>query len=87
MANLEERVERERGHVKITAIKAMQINDQSGQTLVKVETDAGLTGYGEAGSTGPMTRAHLKWMEPMLIGEDPLNIDKLYVRMTTLQHT
>jgi L-alanine-DL-glutamate epimerase-like enolase superfamily enzyme len=87
MATFDERAERERGHVKITAIKAMQINDQSGQTLVKVETDAGITGYGEAGSTGPMTRAHLQWMEPLLIGQDPLNVEKLYVRMTTLQHT
>jgi L-alanine-DL-glutamate epimerase-like enolase superfamily enzyme len=79
------RTERER--VRITAIKAMQLDDQSGQTLVKVETDSGLEGYGEAGSTGPVTRSHLRWLEPMLLGENPLNVEKLYLRMTTQQHT
>ncbi len=83
MDKLTEGAARERGRVRITALKAMQIKDDSGQTLVKVETDSGLAGYGEAGATGPVTRAHLHWMEPMLIGQDPLSIEKLYLRMTT----
>jgi L-alanine-DL-glutamate epimerase-like enolase superfamily enzyme len=75
-----------RGAVKsgarITAIKAVQLRNH-GQTLVKIETDAGVFGIGEAGAPGPIVRAHLKdYFEPRLIGQDPLNIEKLWTLMT-----
>jgi L-alanine-DL-glutamate epimerase-like enolase superfamily enzyme len=38
----------ERNKVKITDIKAMQINRIAGNCLIKIETDAGIVGYGEA---------------------------------------
>ena len=47
------------GQVKITAIKAMQLDFQFDGCLIKIETDAGLVGYGETGDQlrdGP--RAH-----------------------------
>lgn len=77
----------EKKRVKITAVKAMELIDSAGQSLVKIETDAGLCGYGEAGSAGPVARAHIRVMEPILIGADPLEIDKLFNLMTSQMHT
>ena len=84
---MDERAEKERGRVRITGLKAMELKNAAGQSLVRVETDAGLTGIGEAGAAGPAARANLLWLEPVLIGADPLNIDKLYHEMMGLQHT
>jgi galactonate dehydratase len=77
----------ERGRVKITAIKAMQIKNIANNCLVRIETDAGLIGYGEAGSSGPMARARIETMKPMLIGQDPLAIEKHFHNMSSLMHT
>ena len=77
----------ETGRVRITALKAMELKDSAGQSLVKIETDAGLVGYGEAGANGPTTRANLRNLEPILLGEDPLAVDRLYTLMATRQHT
>ncbi len=71
--------------VKITGIKAMQVQ-RGGNCLVKVETDAGLVGYGEAGSTGPMARARIETLKRFLIGEDPLAIDRHFEVMTSQMH-
>ena len=75
------------GTVKIAAVKAMQVRDIFGNRPIKIETDAGLVGYGEAGSSGPMARARLAVMEPMLVGKDPLSIDKHLHDLITLMHT
>jgi L-alanine-DL-glutamate epimerase-like enolase superfamily enzyme len=66
------------GQVKITAIKAMQLNDL--RTLIKVETDAGIEGYGECHGSGSYARAAIAGLEGPrlphlgLIGKDPLAI-------------
>ena len=75
------------GKVKITAVKAMQISDIANNCLIKIETDAGLTGYGEAGASGPMARARIETMKRFLIGQDPLAIEKHFHEMTSLMHT
>jgi len=49
-----------RNKVKITRIQAMAIRNIAGNCLIKIDTDAGLTGYGEAGATGPMARARIQ---------------------------
>jgi len=68
--------------MKITAIKALQLRNH-GQSVVKVETDSGQFGLGEAGAPGPIVRAHIKdYFAPMLLGQDPLCIEKLYTLMT-----
>lgn len=78
-----------RGKVKITAIKAMQVQGIAGNCLIKVETDQGLTGYGEAGATGPMARARIQQLigQSMLIGQDPLAIEKHFHDMTARMYT
>ena len=61
--------------VKITNVRAMAIQNIAGNCLIRIDTDSGLTGYGEAGSTGPMARARIETMKPLLIGKDPLLIE------------
>ncbi len=73
--------------VKITAVKAMQIKGIAGNCLIRIDTDAGLTGYGEAGVTGPMARARIETMKQYLIGRDPLAIEVHFHNLTTLMHT
>jgi L-alanine-DL-glutamate epimerase-like enolase superfamily enzyme len=53
---------------------------------VKIETDAGLNGYGEAGFSAQACRAIIETMKAVLIGEDPLAIEKHFYAMTGVQH-
>src|SRR5438105_6429728 len=71
------------GKVKITAIKAMALKNIAGNCLIRIDTDSGLTGYGEAGSSGPMARARIQIMQPLLLGKDPLAIEVHFHQMTT----
>jgi L-alanine-DL-glutamate epimerase-like enolase superfamily enzyme len=73
--------------VKITSIRAMAIQNIAGNCLIRIDTDSGLTGYGEAGATGPMARARIETMQNLLIGKDPLAIEVHFQNMTSLMHT
>src|SRR5580698_11161338 len=73
--------------VKITNVRAMAIRNIAGNCLIRVDTDSGLTGYGEAGATGPMARARIETMRTLLIGKDPLAIEVHFQNMTSLMHT
>ncbi|MGO9242986.1 MAG: mandelate racemase/muconate lactonizing enzyme family protein [Bryobacteraceae bacterium] len=77
------------GKLKITAIKTLGLQRAmaTGNCLIKVETDAGLYGIGEAGATAAMARARIETMAPLLIGKDPLSIEKHFFEMTSLMHT
>jgi galactonate dehydratase len=75
------------GKVKITAIKAMGLTTSTGNCLIRIDTDAGLTGYGEAGATGPMARARIETMKALLLGRDPLAIEQHFHNLTSLMHT
>lgn len=63
---------------KITAIKAMQTKHMA--TLIRIETDAGVVGYGPCGTSGPIARAEIEKLHHArlphlgLIGKDPLAI-------------
>jgi len=74
------------GKVKITDIKAMGLNHIAGNCLIRIDTDSGLTGYGEAGATGPMARARIETMKPLLIGKDPLAIEVHFQQMSSLMY-
>jgi L-alanine-DL-glutamate epimerase-like enolase superfamily enzyme len=64
--------------IKITGIKAMQVRDPG--TLIKIETDAGITGIGPCGAGGPVARDVIRILHEGrlphlgLIGKDPLAI-------------
>src|ERR1700724_4359498 len=68
--------------VKITNIRAMAIQNIAGNCLIRIDTDGGVTGYGEAGATGPMARARIATMRDLLVGKDPLTIEVHFHNMT-----
>lgn len=74
-----------RNQVRITTTKAMQLDFQGDGCLIKIETDAGLVGYGEAGVSSKVARAYLL-EKGFFVGEDPLEIGLHFFRMTSAQH-
>ena len=61
--------------------------------LIKIETDEGIDGYGEAapfapvtGETAEGTIAVLEMFRPGLIGMNPLDIEKIHAMMDSLIH-
>jgi hypothetical protein len=70
-----------RNKIKITDVKCMIVRGTWDWNLVKIETDAGLYGIGEAYWGPGVKDLILSQMKPLVIGEDPLNVDKLYTKM------
>lgn len=70
-----------KGKVKITGVKCMIVRGTWDWNLIKVETDSGLYGIGEAYWGPGVKDLVLKQLAPLIIGEDPLNVDKLYTKM------
>lgn len=72
----------EKGKVKIRDLKTMVFEGWRTFTLVKVESDAGLYGIGEAyGSPGVGVREQVLALKPELAGLDPLEIDRIFVHL------
>lgn len=69
------------GKVKITDVKVMIVRGTWDWNLVKVETDAGISGIGEAYWGYGVKDLILGQFKNLVIGEDPLNVDKLYHKM------
>src|SRR5437764_7158674 len=67
--------------VKITDVKLMIVRGTWDWTLIKVETDSGLNGIGEAYWGWGVKDLVLNKLKPIMVGEDPLNVDKLYTKM------
>jgi L-alanine-DL-glutamate epimerase-like enolase superfamily enzyme len=55
------------GLVKITKIKTMGLDNVRDGCLVRIETDAGIVGYGEAGLPSAAARARIAMMAPQLM--------------------
>lgn len=70
-----------RGKIKITDVKCMIVRGTWDWNLVKIETDAGISGIGEAYWGVGVKDLILNLLKPHIIGEDPLNVDKLYTKM------
>ena len=78
------------GSYKWSGGKSVTVFDS---TVVAVETDTGLAGYGEVCPLGPAylaayaggVRAGLAELGPHLIGEDPLELAKINRRMDAVQ--
>lgn len=71
----------ERKQVRITDIRTMLLQGPRTYTLVKVETDAGISGIAEAyGSPGLGVRKAIHGLKDLFVGQDPLQIDRLYTR-------
>jgi len=74
------------GKVKITDIKAMGLEHMAGNCLIRVDTDSGLSGIGEAGATGAIARARIETIKPLLIGKDPLAIEVHFQQMSSMMY-
>ncbi len=70
-----------RRKVKITDVKVMIVRGTWDWNLIKIETDAGISGIGEAYWGPGVKDVILKIFKPQLVGEDPMNVDKLYTKV------
>lgn len=68
--------------VEITAIKRVIVDGNYPWNLLKVETDSGEYGLGEA-NPGPVGE-YIDYLEPALVGENPFDVDRLVEHMTQL---
>jgi L-alanine-DL-glutamate epimerase-like enolase superfamily enzyme len=69
------------GKVKITDVKVMIVRGTWDWNLIKIETDSGLYGIGEAYWGWGVKDLVLNKLKGIVVGEDPLNVDKLYTKM------
>src|SRR5262245_15498224 len=67
--------------VKITNVKCMIVRGTWDWNLIKIETDSGLYGIGEAYWGWGVKDLVVNKMAPIVKGEDPLNVDKLYTKL------
>jgi L-alanine-DL-glutamate epimerase-like enolase superfamily enzyme len=67
--------------IKITDVKCMIVRGTWDWNLIKIETDAGISGIGEAYWGWGVKDLVLNKMKGIILGEDPLNVDKLYTKM------
>lgn len=68
--------------VKITDVKVMLVRGVSFvHPMVKIETDAGITGIGESYWGAGIKDLMLAYCRPTLLGQDPLQVDVLYTKM------
>jgi len=72
------------GKVRITDVK---IRPSASHTQIRVDTDAGISGYGESGVTMSMMKGWMEVYKPLLANQDPLAIGYHWHRMSTLMHT
>ena len=81
LSNYQAMAASDRKKVKITDVKVMYIARGIGWPMVKIETDAGISGIGEAARAFGVKEIILKQLREYLLGEDPLDIDRLYTKM------
>ena len=75
-----------RKKVKITNVKAMMVKGPTGDwPLVKIDTDAGVSGFGESYWGRGIKEIILGYLREAVLGEDPLDVDRLYTKM--IRHT
>lgn len=70
--------------VKITDLRAMVIGRPGGNTLVRIDTDAGVSGYGEAYWGFGVKEVMLGYLRDAIIGADPFDIEPLLTKMTIM---
>ena len=70
-----------RKKIKITDVKCMIVRGTWDWNLIRIETDSGLYGIGEAYWGWGVKDLVVNKMKGIIVGEDPLNVDKLYTKM------
>jgi gluconate/galactonate dehydratase len=62
--------------LKITDVRTAVVEANYDWTFVRVYTDEGITGLGES-FLAPDLTGIIRDLKPLLVGEDPRNVDKL----------
>jgi L-alanine-DL-glutamate epimerase-like enolase superfamily enzyme len=83
LANYNSIASAQRRKVKVTDVKVMLVRGLFDWPMVKIETDAGITGIGESYWGRGVKDIMLGALRPLILGEDPLDIDRLYTKMIT----
>jgi L-alanine-DL-glutamate epimerase-like enolase superfamily enzyme len=73
--------------VKIAAIKSLGLDNVGDGCLIKIETDSGISGHGEAGISSALARDRIALMQKDLIGQDPLAIERHFYMMSNTQYS
>jgi L-alanine-DL-glutamate epimerase-like enolase superfamily enzyme len=64
--------------MKITDLRCAIIGQNP---VVRIVTDEGIDGYGEAESTKPYLKAHVLFYKQYLLGEDPTNVERVMMKI------
>ncbi len=64
--------------MKITDLKCAVIGQNP---VVRITTDAGISGYGEVESTKAYLKPHILFYRQYLLGEDPTNVERVMMRI------
>jgi L-alanine-DL-glutamate epimerase-like enolase superfamily enzyme len=64
--------------MKITDLKCAIIGQNP---VVRIDTDEGIYGYGEAESAKPYLKPHVLFYKQYLVGEDPTNVERVMMRI------
>jgi galactonate dehydratase len=67
--------------MKISEIRTAEVRGHGYSCFVRITTDAGLVGTGECIHGGPGIQRIIAELGNLILGEDPMNVDRLYERM------
>lgn len=73
-----------RPKLKITGVRTAQVRVHGPQVHVRIYTDQGVVGHGEATDAAAGSVPLIEGFRPYLMGQDPLNVDFLFERLRTL---
>ena len=73
-----------RPKLKITDVRTAQVMVHGPQTHVRIYTDQGIYGQGEATDAAVGTPSLIRGWRRMLIGRDPLDVEAIWERIRTL---
>jgi galactonate dehydratase len=72
-----------RPKLKITGVRTAYINAHGPQIHIRIDTDQGITGQGEATDAAIGAGAIIKAWRRFLVGQDPLNVEAIWERIRT----
>ncbi len=64
--------------MKITDLKCAVIG---GYPIIRIKTDAGIDGYGQAEFPKPYLKTHVLFYKDALVGEDPTNVERVMMKI------
>jgi L-alanine-DL-glutamate epimerase-like enolase superfamily enzyme len=64
--------------IKITDLRCAIIGNSP---VVRITTDAGISGYGQAETSKPYLKPHVLFYKDYLIGEDPTNVERIMLKI------